>query len=400
MTDISVTWTPNQVRTLVQRLLRWFSQHARNLPWRHTRDPYALWIAEVMLQQTRVNTVIPYWQHWIQTIPDIPTLARTRQDQLRKLWAGLGYYRRLENLHRAAKLILKHHHGRFPDRYEDILALPGIGRYTAGAIASTAFNLPTPVVDGNVARVLSRLTGRPLRAPSAAAWSLATQLVQQAARHKPIPLQPLAPPGRPRSAPLCPPCSALNQSLMELGATVCLPAVPRCHDCPLQTLCTYRHSSQPDPAPTRNHIPTTPRHLRVYLVRHNGRWLLHQRPANQVNAGFWELPATETNHVQPHSGHFFTNLDPWFEPLPDQPGLRLTHHITRHRYLVEARFARLKQPWPGGRWLTPRQIQNRPLTRLTQKILHHLGVLPANPNAPLAPLQPNKKNLCLPRHTA
>ena len=144
---------------LVAALLRWFAAHARDLPWRRTRDPYAIWVSEIMLQQTQVKTVIPFWNRWLQTLPSIAAAANASSDQLHKLWEGLGYYTRVRNLQKAAQVVMAKHGGRFPEKFDDILALPGIGRYTAGAIGSIAFNQPTPILDGNVIRVLTRLFG-------------------------------------------------------------------------------------------------------------------------------------------------------------------------------------------------------------------------------------------------
>ena len=140
-------------------MLDWFSANARDLPWRRTRDPYAIWVSEIMLQQTQVKTVIPYWNHWMRELPTIEAVAKARSEKIHKLWEGLGYYTRARNLQMAAKLIMGKHDGRFPDNFEDVLALPGIGRYTAGAICSIAFNQPTPILDGNVIRVLARVFG-------------------------------------------------------------------------------------------------------------------------------------------------------------------------------------------------------------------------------------------------
>ena len=146
-----------QLDALVPPLLSWFAQNARDLPWRRTCDPYAIWVSEIMLQQTQVNTVIPYWERWLEHFPTVQDLAHAPMEKVLKLWEGLGYYSRARNLHRAAQIIVCEHDGVFPRQFESALALPGIGRYTAGAIGSIAFNQPTPILDGNVIRVLTRL---------------------------------------------------------------------------------------------------------------------------------------------------------------------------------------------------------------------------------------------------
>ena len=144
---------------LVVLLLNWFSANARDLPWRRTRDPYAIWVSEIMLQQTQVKTVIPYWKRWMQELPTVKAAADASPDKIHKLWEGLGYYTRVRNLQKTARQIVEKHDGKFPDNFDDVLALPGIGRYTAGAICSIAFNQPTPILDGNVIRVLTRVFG-------------------------------------------------------------------------------------------------------------------------------------------------------------------------------------------------------------------------------------------------
>src|SRR5213082_3345202 len=146
-------------RAMVRALLRWFERNARDLPWRRTRDPYAIWVSEIMLQQTQVKTVVPYWERWMRALPDLAALAKARPERLHKLWEGLGYYRRVRNMQTAARLVRDRHDGKFPERFEDVLELPGIGRYTAGAICSIAFDQPTPILDGNVIRVLTRVFG-------------------------------------------------------------------------------------------------------------------------------------------------------------------------------------------------------------------------------------------------
>src|ERR1035437_7520592 len=147
-------------RDIVPRLLAWFAQNARDLPWRRTRDPYAIWVSEVMLQQTQVKTVLPYWERWMRALPNLATLAKAKPHTLHKLWEGLGYYTRVRNLQRAARLIVEQHGGRFPNDFDALLALPGIGPYTAGAVCSIAFDQPQPILDGNVIRVLTRLCHR------------------------------------------------------------------------------------------------------------------------------------------------------------------------------------------------------------------------------------------------
>ncbi|HAV62375.1 MAG TPA: hypothetical protein DCY13_08435, partial [Verrucomicrobiales bacterium] len=224
---------PNH-RPLVRALLKWFPAHARDLPWRRTLDPYAIWVSEIMLQQTQVKTVIPYFERWMKALPDVEALAACPSDQLHKLWEGLGYYTRVRNMQKAAREIVEQHEGNFPTAHPDILALPGIGRYTAGAIASIAFDQPQPIVDGNVIRVLARLFaigGDPKeKTTSERFWSQATELVELARTSKRKGGIPVAPDALRFSGG----CSLLNQALMELGATICTPANPACDRCPVR----------------------------------------------------------------------------------------------------------------------------------------------------------------------
>lgn len=381
-------WTPRRRRALVRALLCWFAARARDLPWRRTRDPYAIWVAEVMLQQTRVATVLPYWERWMRHLPDVAAVARARPERLRRLWEGLGYYRRVRNLQAAARLLMRQYGGRFPDQFEQVLALPGVGRYTAGAICSAAFNQPTPVVDGNVARVLTRLLGRRLGATDPAAWATARLLVECAANFPAVRLRAVAPAADGASPPSCPPCSALNQALMELGATICTPQQPRCTECPIRKFCVFRKNpvglgKRRSPRP-----PLEERHLRVWLVQRGRRWLVRLRGLKEVNGGYWELPTFEVPapDARPAVRSPAASPEP-FQALASAPLLRLTHHITRYRYRVEVFAGKLCRPWPAGRWLTRQQLWARPLTRLSRKILQHLGGTEERPG--IASAHPN-----------
>jgi A/G-specific adenine glycosylase len=274
---------------LVPPLLAWFRVNARDLPWRRTRDPYAIWIAEIMLQQTQVKTVRPYWERWLREVPTVADLAAAAPDRVLKLWEGLGYYRRARHLHSAAQVIVSRHRGRVPHEFDELLTLPGIGRYTAGAIASIAFDQPRPILDGNVIRVLTRLFGireNPrLRSVNDQLWHLADELV--AAAH--------ARPGADN-------CSHLNQGLMELGALVCTPRRPDCAACPWRRHCVARREGSVDRLPNLGARPaTTVRHFFVFLMARGNRWLVHQRPADAVNAHLWEFPNREVDnaHAEP-----------------------------------------------------------------------------------------------------
>jgi A/G-specific adenine glycosylase len=317
---------------LVRPLLRWFAAHARDLPWRRTLDPYAVWVSEIMLQQTQVKTVIPYYERWLRELPDAHALADAPPDQVLKLWEGLGYYTRARNLQRAAQQIVAEHGGEFPRDFEAVLALPGIGRYTAGAITSIAFNQPAPILDGNVIRVLTRLFAireNPRdKAVNARLWELAEQLVQ-AASHSAfrVPHSAFLLSGR---------SSALNQSLMELGATVCTPRQPACGACPLRTNCAARAQELVGQLPNLGaRAASTARRFAAFVIARNGRVLVRQRPAGAVNAHLWEFPNVELTDASPAP----------LDLLRNQLGVTardatllctIKHSITRYRITVEA----------------------------------------------------------------
>jgi A/G-specific adenine glycosylase len=253
---------PAVVNAFHRALPRWYRRHRRDLPWRRTRDPYRIWVSEVMLQQTRVETVIPYYRRWLRVFPTARALARAPLTRVLQLWEGLGYYERARNLHRAAR----HGFGQMEERsFLHLSKLPGVGRYTAGAIASIAFDERAAVVDGNVARVFARVFNIRTNVKSPATqrrlWALAERLLP------------------------CRRCGEFNQALMELGALVCLPANPRCAVCPLRGVCR----APTDALPNRGRPVAYRQEVRdVAWQRRQGRVRLRQRPD-----GLWELPATQ-----------------------------------------------------------------------------------------------------------
>jgi len=299
------------LQKLTRLLLDWFSQNARDLPWRRTRDPYAIWVSEIMLQQTQVKTVMPYWKRWMRELPTIKAVADASPDKIHKLWEGLGYYTRARNLQKAAQQIVARHGGRFPQNFDDVLALPGIGRYTAGAICSIAFNQPTPILDGNVIRVLTRIFGigenPKAKKTNARLWKLAGGLVIHASR-----ITQHAPRFGSRTRTKDENDSAnshLNQSLMELGALVCAPRNPRCRICPVKKLCVAFREDRVEELPNLGkRETTTARRFVAFVVERNGRFLVRQRPAGVVNAHLWEFP-----NVEVEAG-ILPAVEPGFQP--------------------------------------------------------------------------------------
>ena len=331
------------MKSLARKLARWYDHNARDLPWRRTRDPYAVWISEIMLQQTQVKTVIPYFERWMRALPTIQAFAQARPEMVLKLWEGLGYYSRARNAQAAAQQILRQHGGRFPEAFDAVLALPGVGRYTAGAICSIAFNQPVPILDGNVIRVATRLfgvAGNPRdKLVNAKLWSIAAQLV---------------------AAPGIEP-ARLNQALMELGALVCLPQQPRCAECPVRPRCfAFRENRIAEFPALSTRPPATKRHFVALIVRRRDRFLVRRRPPGVVNAGFWEFPNYEVG---------ISEAAPFVITGP-QPFFRVRHSITRYRILLEAFEASLSAPAKAaGLWKTRGEMKKLPFTSAHRKIV-------------------------------
>ena len=303
-----------------------------------------------MLQQTQVKTVIPYFDRWMSRLPTLAAFARARPQKVLKLWEGLGYYRRVRHAQAAAQFIVQRHGGRLPRNFDDILALPGIGRYTAGAISSIAFNQPTPILDGNVMRVLSRIfgvEGNPRdKQTNATLWQLAGDLVAVDPAH----------------------CSNLNQSLMELGALVCTPRQPKCSVCPARKFCFAFRENRLAEFPMRPpRAPATERRFMAFVARKQNRFLVRQRPGGAVNAHLWEFPNIEVLGKDERNGK-----DAPFRIVEDQPLCRIRHSITRYRILLEAYRAQANNGTPGA-WKTIPQLNRLPFTSAHRKILAALA---------------------------
>lgn len=261
-----------QRKNFAARLLAWYEKNKRALPWRRdARDPYRVWISEIMLQQTQVATVIPYYARFLARFPNVPSLANAKLDDVLKAWEGAGYYARARNLHRTAKQIVTQFGGKLPSTVDELLTLPGIGRYTAGAIASIAFRRDAPVLDGNVVRVLCRFL-RITSAPKAGKtqkklWKLVDTLL---------------PPGR---------ACDFNQGMMELGATICAPRNPHCAICPLNRNCAARRLGIQEKLPTKPKKKALPHHeVAVGVIWKRSKLLIARRPAEKLLGGLWEFP--------------------------------------------------------------------------------------------------------------
>ena len=378
----------SQLQKLVPLLLNWFAAYARDLPWRRTRDPYAIWVSEIMLQQTQVKTVIPFWNRWMIELPTIESAAKAQSAKIHKLWEGLGYYTRVRNLQKAAQVIVEKHEGKFPENFEEVLALPGIGRYTAGAICSIAFNQPAPILDGNVIRVLTRIFGiaeNPKeKATNAQLWQLAEELVCRAKAAKEAKAEFTSQPSRPSRDTDS--CSHLNQSLMELGALVCTPRNSHCKICPVNKLCVAFKEQRVDELPNLGKRETaTARRFIAFVIEWNGIFLVRQRPAGVVNAHLWEFPNAEvgarlSEPQQCAKSKAYSDLpavvlakllrvgDP--RSIRLKPLITIKHSITRYRITLEAFSVSLeKRPAKANdRWLAPAEFDSLAFTAAHKKL--------------------------------
>ena len=361
--DTATPLDPARVRALRRALLAWYRKHHRTLPWRRAPgpgnaaavDPYHTLVSEAMLQQTQVATVVPYFERFIQALPTLDALARADEQRVLRLWQGLGYYRRARNLHAAARMIVDDFDGEVPADVPALLKLPGVGRYSAGAIASIAHDTPAPIIDGNVARVFARLfhIKQPVDRPDVVKqlWSIAGQLV-------------------PKRSP-----GDFNQALMELGALVCTPKSPGCLTCPLRKQCKAADTGDPERLPMKlpKKKPKDVTHL-VVAVGRGGKYLFEQRPATGLWSNMWQLPTWED--VDPDTARACDDgaqarIAGWFADRcgVTPGGLTAAHdftHQTTHRtirFVVLAAVAEAGRTRPGtGRWHKLDQLDDLPLS--------------------------------------
>ena len=336
-------------------MLRWFRAHQRDLPWRRSRDPYRIWVAEVMLQQTRIAAVTLYYQRFLARFPTVQTLALAPEPEVLKLWSGLGYYSRARNLHRAARIIVTQHKGQFPRDLDAALELPGIGAYTAAAVLSIAYDVPLAVLDGNVARVLARInaTRGDLRAPKN--WRALTVSAQSL-------LAPQAP-------------SDWNQSLMELGEVMCTPQSPRCNECPVARHCQAYEQGLTDeiPTPRRKRAAVHMKIAAAILRDPQGRTLLVQDPGAHDTVLFsrmWQFPAVEvTRHakgeLQAHIRKTLAIAEISLDPLPAARHGVTFRNITLLPFLANVHAL---PNLPRTRILPLKNLSKLPISSATRKI--------------------------------
>ncbi|WP_040198231.1 A/G-specific adenine glycosylase [Candidatus Soleaferrea massiliensis] len=328
-----------QLYTAHRELLMWYDQNKRILPWRSSPTPYHVWVSEIMLQQTRVQAVKGYYDRFMEALPDIASLARADEEQLHKLWEGLGYYNRIRNMHKAAKLVMERYHGELPDSYEALLSLPGIGEYTAGAVASIAFGQKAAAVDGNVLRILTRMTACDEDILQPAVKRMFQELV--------LHIQPEERPGD------------FNQALMELGATVCVPnGPPQCESCPVAGYCLGQKQGTPQVYPVKS--PKKPRkqiERTVCILLCRDKVYLTKRPDQGLLPGLWEFYCLDgwydkeeiTAHLM-EKGAACTHIYP----------LKKAKHIFTHiEWQMQGYLIQVDRETPHGNWVTKQELEDQ-----------------------------------------
>lgn len=342
-------------------LLNWFAIYQRDLPWRRTRDPYRIWVSEVMLQQTRVETVIPYYQRWFEQFPSLFSLAEAPEEQVLKAWEGLGYYSRARNLHAAVKEVATRYGGEVPDDSAAIASLRGVGPYTAGAILSIAFNRSVPAVDGNVMRVLSRL------------FLIRADVMQPKTRQEmELLAQTLIPPGQ---------ASAFNQALMELGAMICSPTGPKCLSCPVAEHCRARGEGVQEELPVKTKAKA-PRPVSVVagVIRRGDRVLITRRPPDGLLGGLWEFPGGEIPAESSWEQGLHRQIQERFGMELEVEALliRVKHVFSHLVWDLRAYTARPAQhsPVPAEgesiRWVLPQDLEQYALPVAHQKVMQQV----------------------------
>ncbi|MEO3171565.1 A/G-specific adenine glycosylase [Streptococcus parasanguinis] len=370
--DYGITmWEEEKIASFREKLLVWYDAHKRDLPWRRTQDPYKIWISEIMLQQTRVDTVIPYYERFLDWFPTVADLAQAPEEKLLKAWEGLGYYSRVRNMQKAAQQIMEKHGGVFPSSYEEISKLKGIGPYTAGAIASIAFGLPEPAVDGNVMRVLARLfeVDYDIGVPT-------NRKIFQAM------MEILIDPARPGD---------FNQALMDLGSDIESPVNPRPEESPVKDFsAAYQHGTMdryPIKAPKKKPVPV---YLTAYIIKDSqGRYLLEKNEREGLLSGFWHFPLIEVDSLSENLGQLSlldgkgdAESNPEILSFEQDYDLAIewqdrsypiVQHIFSHRkWQVQLRYGLVKEgKQPASEstvWLTPEEFLDYPFAKPQQKI--------------------------------
>ena len=356
-----------EARIISARLLAWYRKNRRDLPWRRSRDPYRIWISEVMLQQTQVATVIPFYTAFLRRFPTLQALAAAREEEVLAAWSGLGYYRRARNLHAAARAVEARHRGKFPRDFDALRRLPGVGRYTAGALGSIAFDLREPALDGNAERVLTRLLALPGDPRKAAVRNRLEASVRELME------------GRPPAE--------VNQALMELGALLCRPVDPGCPQCALARRCEARRAGRQEAFPEgKARPPARASRAVVAILRKGERYLVRRRRDGEAMAGLWEFPGDLLLPDESRAaGVARVGRERLGRGIRAAKSLaRFTQHITTRRIEVSAFEAVLSEPVhhysaapQSVRWLSPEAIRKLPHGSATARLLRILAERPS-----------------------
>jgi A/G-specific adenine glycosylase len=351
----------SKTRRDVKRLSSWYLKKARVLPWRETRDPYRIWISEVMLQQTQVTTVIPYYHRFLERFPAVAALAEAPEAEVLAAWSGLGYYSRARNLQKGAKALVARHGGEFPRTREAILEIPGIGPYTAGAVLSIAFDLPEPLVDGNVLRVFARYYGidepQTSRAAQKRYWSAAAEWVSLAESPR-----------------------VLNQALMELGAMVCIKGTPRCGECPISESCVaFRESRQAELPPKKIRRAPVDLYWTGLVLEAKGRYFLHRNQKGEWWSDLWDFPRLVEKRAEDLAKVPRRVCESREVTAYERLGVQ-RHTVTHHRIHVAPLVLHLDEekipaplaessPRSSGQWFTRDEIERLPVSSLVRKVV-------------------------------
>jgi len=352
------------------RLLNWYAKNARQLPWRGTQDPYAIWVSEIMLQQTRVDTVTPYYKRWMEFFPTVQALAGASLQAVLVVWEGLGYYSRARNLHRAAQIVVNEYNSTLPSEVKELQRLPGIGRYTAAAISSIAFGHDEPALDGNIRRVLARVFE--VREPARSTKG-EKQLWELAAKHLPK--------GE---------ASAYNQALMDLGALICTPKDPNCIACPLAEQCAARALNIQEELPVVQSKKKLPHHIvTAAVIQRNGCVLIAQRPSNGLLGSMWEFPGGKLQSGEDLTSCLQREIQEELEVYirVGEPLGVFDHAYTHFRVTLHAFYCTLPSGEPRNvehlalAWVSPSDLSDYPMGKIDRQIA---GILSAQSHQQLS----------------
>lgn len=359
---ISMDWPQERVEQFQEDLLYWYDDRKRDLPWRENQDPYRIWVSEIMLQQTQVVTVIPYFERFMTWFPTISDLAAAPEDQLLKAWEGLGYYSRVRNMQAAAKQLMTEFAGEMPTNITDISRLKGIGPYTAGAISSIAFDLPEPAIDGNVMRVYSRLFQVADDIAKASSRKVFDHLVRETISHNDP--------------------SSFNQGLMDLGATICKPTSPDCVSCPLQTHClSFAQGTTAEfPVKSKKVKPKPVSYLAQIIRNDKDQFLIEQRPSQGLLANLWHFPLVEWAPAKGKTASMPLVLTHYADLLQDRVVWQkeslgeVTHIFSHLKWFVELTFGIVKEGEvlpikENQKWVSLEELRDYPMPKIQEKML-------------------------------